>query len=746
MPAAQLLELARSGKYEAFESRCVELLADGQLSLGQLIAPFEMLEKTGYGEKLVALLQTVLENTDAQADPASALALSRVALIGSPKNEEFRRAVVQRYRDVHAGVVHFDAVLEASGLAGGRPVRMALKHLDFCLALQPGDVLIGRADDRVVEVVEIDLQHALFTIRRDGRPSTLPVSEVVRDYDRVSADDFRVIRQLRPERVSALLEENPVAVVIGVLHAHGEHIDTDQLKDELVPRFISEKDWSAWWTRARTALRKSPHIIIEGRSPVILRFSPQGQTLEDETWETLQREKEPARWLATVESYVREKVALKETPDQAFVSKMVAQIEKQARALAEKRPVDALAAGLALLRLADKGLPVSDEGKTIAADVLRQASRPLYLLEQIESEALRERLPGVLREARPDDWADIAVAWMPTAPASLLDALASAAIEAGRHDRVQAILDAALDEAATHPQLMYWLWKGPKVKGELNFPGELDLFRLLLDTLSALGRTVAAEPAIVKEFRHTVKAAFGLKDYARVKRCLEQCGEDAAIVIKRQLQRLEGVGPNVQARMLELLREVHPVLWVVKRRHVEPWADPETLWTTAAGLTRRAAERDEIVNVQMRENARRIGEAASLGDLSENSEYKFALEERDLLRARLAAINDELSRARKIEPRDVPETNVGVGSRVRLRSGTDGSERIMTFLGPFDTDVERGIYSYQAPVSQKLMGRSVGDRVIVTVDGRDIEYEVLAIENALLDLPQPQEAAGSTGA
>ena len=43
----------------------------------------------------------------------------------------------------------------------------------------------------------------------------------------------------------------------------------------------------------------------------------------------------------------------------------------------------------------------------------------------------------------------------------------------------------------------------------------------------------------------------------------------------------------------------------------------------------------------MRANAKAIGEAAAHGDLSENSEYRFALEERDLLRARLAQLQGQ---------------------------------------------------------------------------------------------------------
>lgn len=729
MPVSALLELAKGGNYEQFESRCVELLADGQLSFASLIAPFEQFDKAGQGEKLAPLTQTIFENADPKTDPKAALQLARVALIASPKSDALRQTVLSLYRVAYADLAALEAVVEASGISGGRPVRMALKLLDFCLDLKPGDPLISRSDDRVVEVVEIDLPHTLFTLRRESRTTTLPAPEVVRDFDRVSPDDFRVLRQLQPDRLADLLRNDPVAVVIGILHAHGEHIDTDQLKDELVPRFIDEKDWSGWWTKARTAIKKSPHMIMEGRSPVILRFSPQGQTLEQEAWKTLESQKEPADWLATIESYLREKASLGEPQDAAFLERVIDHLAKHVTAVRKRRPEDALQTSLALLRLGEKGLAVPPEAAEAAASLLREARNPTGLLTAIATDALRDR--GIeVAEKVCENWAEHAVRWLPSAPAHALDRLVNAALDGGKHDAVQAVIDAALDECADHPELIYWMWRGPKIKGDVRLPADLDLFRLILDTFSALGRTVSAEPKQIKEFRARMKAALSIKDYDKARTCLQQCSEAAAIIIRRQLQRLEGAGPTVQARLLDLLRDVHPSLWVVKPKKVDPWADPETVWTTAAGLARRTAERDTLVNVTMRENARRIGEAASLGDLSENSEYKFALEERDLLRARLAAMNDELSRARKIEPSDVPTDSIGIGSRVTLRRLEDGVERVISFLGPFDTDVEKGIYSYQAPVAQKLMGRQVGERVEVSLEGRDVAYEIVALGNA----------------
>jgi len=135
--------------------------------------------------------------------------------------------------------------------------------------------------------------------------------------------------------------------------------------------------------------------------------------------------------------------------------------------------------------------------------------------------------------------------------------------------------------------------------------------------------------------------------------------------------------------------------------------------------------------VTMRENAKRIGEAASLGDLSENSEYKLALEERDLLRARLAQMNNDLSQAQPIEPDDVPVGRVGIGSKVVLRDTDRGENRELSFLGPFDADVDRGIFNYRAPMALKVMGLRVGDQVKLQLDDREIPFEVVSIGNAL---------------
>jgi transcription elongation GreA/GreB family factor len=731
MPLTELLELAKTGKGEAFETRCLELLESGMLTLAQLIGPFEQFERDGRAERLVTLTQMVFETLAPTTDPAAALALARVALIAAPQNEELRKLTVELYRQVYGQEPNLQAVLESSGLITGRAVRTALRVLDLCLALQPGDLLISRMDDRVVEITDLDRARGLFTLRREGRVTTLPAAEVSREYDRIARDDFRALRQAPPEQLAKLIADDPVAVVIGIIHAHGEHIDADLLRQELVPRYIEQQAWSTWWSRAKRLLKRSPHVVVEGRAPILLTYCAAGHTVEDETWAAFAGHNEPEDWLGTAEGYLREKAARKEPPDAVLLQRLHDHIANCITAVRARRPAEALACALVLGRLGEKGVPTTADARELAVTMLRETADPVLLLKGVSHEGLRERGLELLKAAHPETWVDMILGWLSTAPAVLLDKLATAAVDAGRVEDVQCFVDLGLADPAGHPELFFWLWKTPTRAQALRLPADAELFRQILDMLSALGRTVTAEPEVVKEFRHRMKAALGLRDYAKVRQVFQACSESSAITMRRQLNRLEGLGDNAPTKMLDILRDVHPLLWVVRSKQVAPWQEKDYIWSTPEGANRRTAERDEILNVKMPQNAKRIGEAASHGDLSENSEYKFALEERDLLRARLATINDELSRTRVLSAHDVPADIVGIGSRVTLRTVADGTEKVMTFLGAFDSDVDHGIYSYVAPTAQKLMGKSIGEHVTFLVDGQECEFEIVALANAL---------------
>jgi transcription elongation GreA/GreB family factor len=182
--------------------------------------------------------------------------------------------------------------------------------------------------------------------------------------------------------------------------------------------------------------------------------------------------------------------------------------------------------------------------------------------------------------------------------------------------------------------------------------------------------------------------------------------------------------------MLNIVTKAFPGLYV--KETVSLWDDESVLYFSRSGLRRMEAERDELVNVKMRENAKAIGEAASHGDLSENSEYKFALEERDLLRARLAQMNRELTLARILEPDDVPTDHVSIGQRLTLVPEAGGEPIALTIAGVGDSDLQRHAYAYQTPLARQLLGKRLGETATLSLDGAgELVYRIEQIEKAV---------------
>jgi transcription elongation GreA/GreB family factor len=148
----------------------------------------------------------------------------------------------------------------------------------------------------------------------------------------------------------------------------------------------------------------------------------------------------------------------------------------------------------------------------------------------------------------------------------------------------------------------------------------------------------------------------------------------------------------------------------------------EWIYGTTESIEAKRRELSHMKSVELPENARAMQAAKELGDLSENFEYHAARQRHEYLSSRIAALVDELSRARPLEPARVDPAEIRVGTRVRLRDSS-GDEREITILGPWDSKPEDSVYSYQSEFAQELLGRRPGERV----EWKGAEMEIVSI-------------------
>ena len=138
-----------------------------------------------------------------------------------------------------------------------------------------------------------------------------------------------------------------------------------------------------------------------------------------------------------------------------------------------------------------------------------------------------------------------------------------------------------------------------------------------------------------------------------------------------------------------------------------------------ADLKRLKAERPTIVDA--------IEEARAHGDLSENAEYHAAKEQQGQNEATISDIEDKLSRAQIIDPRDLSGDKVVFGATVTL---LDDDEKPVKYqiVGQTEANAKTGRISYNSPLGRALIGRKVDDEVEVSVPAGDRYYVVSKIE------------------
>jgi transcription elongation factor GreA len=151
---------------------------------------------------------------------------------------------------------------------------------------------------------------------------------------------------------------------------------------------------------------------------------------------------------------------------------------------------------------------------------------------------------------------------------------------------------------------------------------------------------------------------------------------------------------------------------------------------TQEGYNKLKAELDQMQNVQMPELARRIAEARSEGDLSENAEYHGTRQEQGLLQARIELLQDKLSRAYIIDPASLPADTVVFGSRVTIEDLDSGKKVTYEIVGPGFEDYDQNRILTSSPRGQALLGKKVGEVVLITVPRGQLRYKILKIAAA----------------
>jgi transcription elongation factor GreA len=148
---------------------------------------------------------------------------------------------------------------------------------------------------------------------------------------------------------------------------------------------------------------------------------------------------------------------------------------------------------------------------------------------------------------------------------------------------------------------------------------------------------------------------------------------------------------------------------------------------TSSGHQAMLEEIKHLKSVERPRIIKAITEARSHGDLSENAEYHAAKDQQGWIEARVAELEDKVSRAEVIDITKLSGDTVKFGAFVTLVDEDNDEQSVYQIVGEFEADVKKGKISVTSPIARAIIGKKKGDSVEVMTPGGGKSYEIVKI-------------------
>jgi transcription elongation factor GreA len=711
---------AAEGRYEGLEEAALEfvehfdhealdrvigvlpqVVEQGALKEAKMLldVAFPPLETTGRAGEVESVLREVVKRTAASAGPAAA--------------EPFRQALVASVKQgVARALPNAEAVFATSGLSDAlKPLVASLERFDAIAALPPGRAVLhgsfgaGRVTSDDGEVVTID-----FT-RSPGH--RMPYAAARRTLTPLAEDDLRLMRFTAPVELERLRKEQPGEVLVRALQAIGGEADAQKLKLFLVGNgLIPAPEWTSTFRRIKAAAESDPRIDHARAFEQHYRLAPPGsEARADVPLPGL----EPRKPVKTNLGTLRKFLSQHPQAEMSLVPRFGRYVER-AMMDEEQAVGDRARAGLFFARwhperlsewrtvlklLWDRGLTVSD---------LPSEDEQIALLEV-------SHIAGVEADAI----------------LSGLDSRFSSVREAAGRRRAtldppgrEALRHTLLDHAARYPQAALRLID-ELLEAE---PPVVDPWRLLWAALALIEER--PKPSLAEKVLAWIAEGGPFERRLAGAPCSEEQRLRLAVLLRQWRSSDRYLFPALEladrvglAEAVASVRETREHKTRKLFEQVGQQADVDLPVMTRATWERLSVELQRMERELRTEIPRTIQRARELGDLRENAEYHSAKLKQANLTKQVEALQKRLSRARFVEDAELEDGVVGLGTEVVLES--DDEVTTYWILGENEHHHGGHVVSFQAPVGRALMGKAIGEPVVIG----ERTFRVVSVERKL---------------
>lgn len=702
-----LVHLARSSQFDTLESAwSAAVQAPRPEDAARYGATIDALCERDMAGRALHLAAPMIEALAAAGHLDAAIDLGQRVVRRGAHNEALARNLVELLQRRFGEEEWYPLLRERAALNPSQITAQAILEFERLRRFTQGHVVYHQAGwgEGLIEAFTAATRE-LTVAFASGRREDFPIDTVISRFKPLDHEDFRAMKLLRREALAEEAARRPGELIRRVARLYRGTVTSQQLKSELIPAILAEKEWATFWKSAKVAATKDPWLRVEGnptRPTFVLRDKP--ISIADEAARAVSHQNDLGQRIAVLRDFLE-----RGTDDEVRGQILDLAAKTVEQALTDKKASHAhILDGILFLVGHGRPAPAPAAQEVRALVIGPDGALHPAAIDRLATQASRLHAVQLLPEALGVHWADHCLAVLPDFPNSVMEAVVDLMVAHGSGERCLDLWDRVAPYPRRHPMMTYLLgrlYNDNVFESRSDKPAPVIVGRVLLH----LGRVLNSERKGNAFYSRLLGRLVSLLSGKRgfLNRALKDIGRDDLASYLGITERAgEDFPQEITDMVLRAVADHHPDL--TAKPEIPFWERDEHIYTTRAGLRRIKEDYRVLVEDKIPANSKAIGAAAALGDLSENSEWESAMEEQRNLTTRATAMDNEIRSARLIEEQDIPTDQVAPGNRIHLREVDTGKERVYAVLGPWDVLDEHTI-NYRAPIAHGLLGRRVGD-------------------------------------
>jgi len=533
----------------------------------------------------------------------------------------------------------------------------------------------------------------------------------------VLPDNHLLVRkETEPKKIQELIADNPAQLIVEALESYPNKATTAIDLEITLSQVIGEEKFKKWWGDARKAVAKDPRVSVPEKKTecYILRETP--VSAEDEIFDQFNSTRSARRRISLAEDYASA------SAHKAAQANLTEVLKGVADAVKDSNQIDAAE------RL--YGAAVRDRiAKVAGVDAATfEPSQASLVANLRDLPAIAEKIPvqfqshflELIKETHPIECRDIVFNLLKVSQGKFTTECINFLVENGYSDDLASTLKRWQTEQNLRAPVLLWIVKNRHSKKFAKLLNDLITPRLL----SAIFFAIDYEALQAASARRIPLGDILSDDTELIADLLSTADPETARDLANTLLLNQGFEELTKKSLLARFIKIFPNIQSLVA--VDAEAKEDGLLVSRGSFERKREEYETIVSKKIPENSKAIATAREHGDLKENSEYKMAKQDQQVLMAQKSQLERELARARITDFKDATIEQVSVGSIVEVRV-PDGATTKYTILGVWDGDPDHHIISYKTPLGAALIGKRTGETVKVKMGTSEDSYSIVSI-------------------